>query len=53
MCTSDNEVYSFHTGGTNALMGDGSVRFINQSITLTQLAALISQAGGEVINFDF
>jgi prepilin-type N-terminal cleavage/methylation domain-containing protein/prepilin-type processing-associated H-X9-DG protein len=52
-CTSDNEVYSFHIGGTNALMGDGSVRFINQSITLTQLAALISKAGGEVINLDF
>jgi prepilin-type N-terminal cleavage/methylation domain-containing protein len=52
-CTSDNEVFSFHVGGTNALMGDGSVHFINQSITLTQLAALISKAGGEVINFDY
>ncbi len=52
-CTSDNEIFSFHTGGVNALMGDGSVRFLQQSITLTQLAALISKQGGEVINFDY
>jgi len=52
-CTSDNEVFSFHIGGTNALMGDGSVHFINSSITLTQLAALISMQGGEVITFSF
>jgi len=37
----------------NALFGDGSVRFVKQSITLTQAAALISKAGGEVINFDY
>jgi prepilin-type N-terminal cleavage/methylation domain-containing protein/prepilin-type processing-associated H-X9-DG protein len=52
-CTSDNEMFSFHIGGMNALMGDGSVRFISQSITLTQAAALISKAGGEVNNFDY
>jgi prepilin-type processing-associated H-X9-DG protein len=48
-CTSDNEMFSFHPGGMNALMGDGSVRFLNQSITLTVAAALISKAGGEVL----
>ena len=52
-CTSDNEMFSFHTGGMNALMGDGSVRFVSQTINLTQAAALISKAGGEVINFDY
>jgi prepilin-type N-terminal cleavage/methylation domain-containing protein/prepilin-type processing-associated H-X9-DG protein len=52
-CSNDNEMFSFHVGGINALMGDGSVRFINQSITLEQAAALISKAGGEVIGFDY
>jgi hypothetical protein len=27
-CTSDNEMFSFHIGGMNALLGDGSARFI-------------------------
>jgi prepilin-type N-terminal cleavage/methylation domain-containing protein/prepilin-type processing-associated H-X9-DG protein len=52
-CTSDNEMFSFHPGGTNVVMGDGSVRFLRSSITLTQAAALISKAGGEVLNFDY
>ena len=52
-CTSDNEIFSFHSGGSNAVFGDGSVRFVSQSITLNQLAALVSKAGGEVINFDY
>jgi prepilin-type processing-associated H-X9-DG protein len=46
-CTSDNEMFSFHQGGMNALMGDGSVRFIRETITLEVAAALISKAGGE------
>jgi prepilin-type processing-associated H-X9-DG protein len=49
-CTSDNEMFSFHTGGANFLFGDGHVQFISQSsMTLTLAAALISRAGGEVI----
>jgi prepilin-type N-terminal cleavage/methylation domain-containing protein len=52
-CTSDNEMFSFHTAGMNAVFGDGSVRSVSQAITLTQLAALISKAGGEVISFDY
>jgi prepilin-type N-terminal cleavage/methylation domain-containing protein/prepilin-type processing-associated H-X9-DG protein len=52
-CTSDNEMISFHTGGINAVFGDGSVRFVKQTITLNQAAALTSKAGGEVINFDY
>jgi prepilin-type N-terminal cleavage/methylation domain-containing protein/prepilin-type processing-associated H-X9-DG protein len=52
-CTSDNEIFSFHTGGVNALMGDGSVRFLSQSLSLTQVAVLISKQGGEVITFDY
>jgi prepilin-type processing-associated H-X9-DG protein len=52
-CTSDNEMFSFHPGGINVVMGDGSVRFLKASLTLDQAAALISKAGGEVVNFDY
>ena len=43
------QIYSFHTGGTNALFGDGSVRFIKQTVSLRTLAALITRNGGEVV----
>jgi prepilin-type N-terminal cleavage/methylation domain-containing protein/prepilin-type processing-associated H-X9-DG protein len=46
-------VYGFHTGGVNSLMGDGSVQFITQSISIQTFAALVSRNGGEVIGSDF
>jgi prepilin-type N-terminal cleavage/methylation domain-containing protein/prepilin-type processing-associated H-X9-DG protein len=49
-CTSDNEIYAFHVGGANTLMGDGSVRMIKSSVNLAMLAALISCQGGEVLD---
>jgi prepilin-type N-terminal cleavage/methylation domain-containing protein/prepilin-type processing-associated H-X9-DG protein len=47
------QIYGFHSGGVNALLGDGSVRFIRQSIDLRTLAALITRNGGEVVSNDF
>jgi prepilin-type N-terminal cleavage/methylation domain-containing protein/prepilin-type processing-associated H-X9-DG protein len=47
------QIYGFHAGGVNALLGDGSVRFIRQSISLTTLQAAITRSGGEVIGNDF
>ena len=52
-CSNDGEIYSFHNGGFNGLWGDGSVRFVLQTLTPSQLSALVSKAGGEVINFDY
>ena len=43
---------SKHPGGFNALMGDGSVRFIKTSINPQVLRALITKAGGEIIAAD-
>ncbi len=42
------ETYSFHTGGANAVFGDGSVRFLTASTNVVVYAALVTRAGGEV-----
>jgi prepilin-type N-terminal cleavage/methylation domain-containing protein/prepilin-type processing-associated H-X9-DG protein len=44
---------SDHSGGCNYLMGDGSVRFLSDSVPLTAFQALGSRAGGEVIPGNF
>ena len=43
---------SLHPGGFNTLFADGSVRFLKNTINQIILKALISPAGGEVINAD-
>jgi prepilin-type processing-associated H-X9-DG protein len=42
----------YHPGGVNALLGDGSVRFIKNSVNGLTWRALGSIAGGEVISSD-
>ena len=41
---------SYHTGGVNAVLADGSVRFFTNSISLTTWQSLGTRAGGEVVN---
>jgi prepilin-type processing-associated H-X9-DG protein len=53
MCSNDSEVFAFHPGGCNAVFGDGSVRFLKAGLTINQMAALLSRAGGEALNFDY
>ncbi len=43
---------SFHSGGVNVCMADGSVRFIKDSISPQAWYALGTRAGGEVIGAD-
>ncbi|RUL85370.1 DUF1559 domain-containing protein [Tautonia sociabilis] len=43
---------SYHPGGVNALFGDGSVRFIKESIDGFTWRALGTVAGGEVVSAD-
>jgi prepilin-type N-terminal cleavage/methylation domain-containing protein/prepilin-type processing-associated H-X9-DG protein len=52
-CTNNGEPYSFHTGGCNFGMCDGSVRFIRESISIRTMARLVTANGGEVIGNDF
>jgi prepilin-type N-terminal cleavage/methylation domain-containing protein/prepilin-type processing-associated H-X9-DG protein len=49
-CNNANQFYGFHSGGVNALRGDGSVQFLKESIAPGILAALVTRAGGEVIS---
>lgn len=50
--TNNNEPFSFHPGGVNTAFCDGSVRFVEESIDPTVLAALVTRMGGEVISAD-
>jgi len=39
---------SYHSGGVNTLMMDGSVRFVRDEIAILVWRGLASRAGGEV-----
>jgi prepilin-type N-terminal cleavage/methylation domain-containing protein/prepilin-type processing-associated H-X9-DG protein len=45
-------IFAFHAGGANILLGDGSVRFVKETVSLQTFAALATRAGGEVISAD-
>jgi len=40
--------YSWHTGGTFSLLADGSVQFLNASLSPLVTAALVTPKGGEI-----
>ncbi len=46
----NQEPFSFHPGGANALFGDGSVRFLKESLDLLVLRRIISAAEGEIVS---
>ena len=52
-CTSNGQGWfraaSMHPGGVNALLGDGSVRFINDRISIVIWQGLSTRKGGEVV----
>jgi prepilin-type N-terminal cleavage/methylation domain-containing protein/prepilin-type processing-associated H-X9-DG protein len=43
------QIYSFHSGGANAALADGSVRFLDASLSPGTLGSLVTIAGGEVV----
>ena len=42
------EPYSFHPGGANFCMGDGSVRWLNDNIDIRDFARLVTRNGAEL-----
>ncbi len=48
-CTNDSEFYSFHTGGVQVLMCDGSVRFVSENTSGTTLTAIGTRSNGEIV----
>ena len=58
-CTTTGSGYSYksarskHTGGVNVLLGDGGVRFVPNSISLTTWRAVGTMNGNEVVSNDF
>ena len=48
----NEEPYSFHQGGVNALFGDGSVRFVKDSVNLVAFRGILTLAGREVVSAD-
>ena len=51
-CGPNEETFSFHPGGANVAVCDGSVRFIEATIDAPTFAGLMSKDGGEVIGFE-
>ena len=41
--------FSYHPGGANFVLGDGSVQFIRETINATTYRHLSSMKGGEVV----
>jgi prepilin-type N-terminal cleavage/methylation domain-containing protein/prepilin-type processing-associated H-X9-DG protein len=48
----NEEPFSFHKGGVNALFGDGSVRFLKETVNLTSFRAILTIGGGEAVSSD-
>jgi prepilin-type processing-associated H-X9-DG protein len=48
----NDELFSYHPGGVNLLYGDGSVRFLKNSVNVVTLRGLITLKGGEVLSAD-
>jgi len=48
----NDEIYSFHPGGANALFGDGSVKFLKEGLNVVIQRSLITPNLGEVVSAD-
>ncbi len=47
-CCNRNEIFGFHPGGANLMMGDASVRHLAKGTDIKIIARLVTKAGGEV-----
>ena len=47
-----SEAYAFHPGGANFLIGDGSVKYIKETVSMRVFTNLITRGGGEITSSD-
>jgi prepilin-type N-terminal cleavage/methylation domain-containing protein/prepilin-type processing-associated H-X9-DG protein len=47
-----SEVFGFHPGGANFLFGDGSVKFLKETVSMRTFTSLVTRGAGEVIGAD-
>jgi prepilin-type N-terminal cleavage/methylation domain-containing protein/prepilin-type processing-associated H-X9-DG protein len=52
-CSNSFGMYSFHTGGCNAVFADGSVHFLTQATAANILVALATMAGSETTSNNY
>jgi len=46
------EAFGFHPGGANFVFGDGSVKFLKETISIRIFASLVTRAGAEILSSD-
>ena len=51
-CGPNDEPFSFHSGGVNAVMCDGSVRFVRESVSGLILKAAVGASDGIIFSLD-
>lgn len=51
-CGPNEETFSFHPGGANVAVCDGSIKFIDANIDAATFAGLMSIDGGEIVGFE-
>ena len=49
-CGPNSEPFSLHTGGTHALLGDGTVRFISENISVNTIRQLCGRNDGQTMD---
>jgi hypothetical protein len=51
-CQNDEEIYSFHVGGCYFTMGDGAVRFVEDSVDPDVFVSLFTRDASDIIDAD-
>jgi prepilin-type N-terminal cleavage/methylation domain-containing protein/prepilin-type processing-associated H-X9-DG protein len=46
------EAFGFHPGGCNFLFGDGSVKFLKETVSMRVFTSLITRGGSEIVSAD-
>ncbi len=49
-CGPNDEIFSFHTGGAQAVLGDGAVKFLSENMDPAVVAKLVARADSELVD---